>query len=167
MIGAGTKFEEDIAQFINFSVQEFMSGGSLDGKLWNTPQESVTWHEKLTWAADVCEGMQFIHSRGYAHRDLKSQNILCCKISGRAKVADFGFSRATTAKPTLQNLIMRGSSDDALMTACGVGTPQYMAPELCTNQVEMWEKRQEVPKNVKDPKHDKAMRAYHKFRGDY
>ena len=35
----------------------------------------MTWVERLRWACDVAEGMAFIHGRGFAHRDLKSQNV--------------------------------------------------------------------------------------------
>jgi hypothetical protein len=54
-IGAGQLFDSKMEQLISFSVQEFMSGGSLDGRLWDQPQGYVTWGEKLQWAADVCE----------------------------------------------------------------------------------------------------------------
>ena len=41
----------------------------------------------------AAEAMAYIHAQGFAHRDLKSQNILYHKASGRAKVADFGLAR--------------------------------------------------------------------------
>ena len=47
-----------------FTVHEFMSGGSLDSRLWHQPLDSVTWRERLTWACDVAEGMEHIHHRG-------------------------------------------------------------------------------------------------------
>ena len=74
-----------------------MSGGSIDDRVWNTPTSSVTWHERLQWAADAIEvfqpphkghepwcwqGLRFIHSKGYSHYDVKSQNIL---YSGNGK----------------------------------------------------------------------------------
>ena len=54
-VGAGEMFDSKMDCAINFSVQEFMDGGSLDGRLWDKPQNAVTWCEKLTWAHDVCE----------------------------------------------------------------------------------------------------------------
>lgn len=40
-------------------------------------------------------GMEFCHSRGFIHRDLKPQNIL---VDGkhRLKIADFGLARSFT-----------------------------------------------------------------------
>jgi serine/threonine protein kinase len=46
------------------------------------------------------------------------------------------------------------------MTACNVGTPQYMAPELCTNQIKVWEKFEQMPK---DQNRSEAMKSYMVF----
>ena len=70
-----------------------MSGGSIDRRLWGTPLESVTPEERFTWACDIAEGMCFIHSKGFAHRDLKSSNVLFDAATTRAKVSDFGMAR--------------------------------------------------------------------------
>ena len=35
--------------------QEFMSGGSLDRRIWNQPLCSVTWGEKLQWCKDTAK----------------------------------------------------------------------------------------------------------------
>ena len=35
--------------------QEFMSGGSLDRRIWNQPLCSVTWEEKLQWCKDTAK----------------------------------------------------------------------------------------------------------------
>jgi hypothetical protein len=55
-------------------------------------------HMKVNWlnlqnridlVFDFLRGIKFIHSLGYAHRDLKPQNILI-SIDGKAKITDFG-----------------------------------------------------------------------------
>ena len=51
-----------------FQVEEYLSGGSLDTRLWGTSFSSVTWGERLQWACDTAEGMNAIHQRGFTHR---------------------------------------------------------------------------------------------------
>ena len=61
------------------------------------------------------EGLDFLHSKGIVHRDIKSDNILVNK-QGDIKLADFGYAtQLTKAK--------RG-------TVSRVGTVCWMAPEL-------------------------------------
>ena len=83
-IGAGTlldKSNDPSGITVPFLVQEFCTGGSLNSRIWDTPRNSCSWYERLIWASDTAEGMDFIHSKGYAHRDLKSQNILYSKVT--------------------------------------------------------------------------------------
>ena len=35
--------------------QEFMSGGSIDTRIWNQPLSSVTWKERVQWCKDTAE----------------------------------------------------------------------------------------------------------------
>ncbi len=62
-------------------------------------------------------GINFIHSQKFVHRDVKPNNILISQ-SGGLKIADFGF-----CKP------VKGI-DQFSMSAAGVGTGGWMAPEL-------------------------------------
>ena len=63
----------------------------------------------------VCDGLEHIHGKGFAHRDIKSQNIII-DLQGRAIILDFGIIR---------------QMDGANLTRTGVstGTPEYIAPE--------------------------------------
>ena len=47
--------------------------------------------EVKLWAYQLCRAIAFMHSRGIAHRDIKSRNILV-KNDGTAAIADFGLA---------------------------------------------------------------------------
>jgi serine/threonine-protein kinase len=71
----------------------------------------------VSYACDVCTGMQIAHIQGIIHRDLKPANILI-NDDGFLKIVDFGVAAAA-------------SSSDTQLTKTGyvIGSPKYMAPE--------------------------------------
>ncbi|OHT02855.1 TKL family protein kinase [Tritrichomonas foetus] len=92
---------------------DFMSGGCLFTRLHKGPMLDPT---KLTITAlGVACGMQYIHDKGMLHRDLKSLNILL-DADDYPKICDFGMSR--------------NRPDDLSLMTSGVGTSQWMAPEV-------------------------------------
>lgn len=54
-------------------------------------------------------GLQHLHSKGYLHRDIKTENVLVDE-SGRVMIADFGLAIDTSVSPAVHR----------------VGTPVYM-----------------------------------------
>lgn len=84
--------------------------------LYGAIKQGLDWISRLVVAADVVEGMRFLHSQGLVHRDIKLKNVLLDK-SNRAKITDLGF-----CKP------------EAMMSGSIVGTPIHMAPELFTGR---------------------------------
>lgn len=71
--------------------------------------------EAVSIVAQVCEVLEFAHSHGLVHRDIKPQNILLTR-DGQVKVTDFGIARAASAATITQAGTM-------------LGTVQYLAPE--------------------------------------
>ncbi|CAH0518451.1 unnamed protein product [Peronospora belbahrii] len=68
---------------------------------------------------DVCQALDYVHSRGVCHRDLKPENILLSDRSANAnvKIADFGISR-------------RQRQGEQTIEKCPSGTVAYWAPEI-------------------------------------
>ena len=69
---------------------------------------------KVDLAIEICEGLEYAHSRGVIHRDVKPANIFITE-RGTVKVLDFGLARLVTSQLTNTNMLM--------------GTLNYMAPE--------------------------------------
>jgi serine/threonine protein kinase len=76
-------------------VMEFMKGGDLSSLL-----EQVGSFDEDTakfYLAQIVLALEYLHSKGVIHRDLKPDNILI-DAEGRIKLTDFGLSEAGIQK---------------------------------------------------------------------
>ena len=96
-----------------------MSGGELFSYI----QEEGPFSEPLCryYFKQLIKGIYYLHSKGFAHRDLKPQNILLDE-NYNLKIIDFGFICS-----------LQGKGGTGFNTS-RVGTPGYMAPELLSNK---------------------------------
>ncbi len=101
-----------------FLAMRFIDGGTLDHKLQTGP---VPFEEARLILADLARALDFAHSQGVIHRDVKPANVLI-EDGRRAFLSDFGIARSVS--------ITHGPA----ITQEVVGTPNYMAPEQARSQ---------------------------------
>ncbi|XP_064645230.1 uncharacterized protein LOC135498756 [Lineus longissimus] len=94
---------------------EYMTGGSLAGKIKKTPLPE---DDLRHYTHQILCGVKFLHEKHIAHRDIKPANVLLSLDDPIIKLADFGISRKLEA-----SLLTHGA------TTAGKGTVQYMSPE--------------------------------------
>ena len=111
---------------VPFAVMQFLPGGSLEdrqkcgpnGEVRTMPSDSLK-----TWLPSIAETLDFIHSQGYIHRDVKPSNILF-DAHGHAYLSDFGIADAAVTKRQADH------SKTVLEPVFVIGTPEYMSKEL-------------------------------------
>jgi serine/threonine protein kinase len=112
-------------QGLPFAVMQFLAGGSLRQRLEsaNGAGTAAALADLPSWLPDVADALDYIHSQGYVHRDVKPDNILF-DAAGQVYLGDFGIAKALAGS--------EGAGATPFRTVAGlvIGTPQYMAPEL-------------------------------------
>ncbi len=100
-----------------------VDGESLAERLHRDPRPPLDVVRRVL--REVCEALDYAHREGVVHRDIKPDNILLERDTGRALVTDFGIARA--------------AEGDQRLTATGiaVGTPAYMSPEQAMGEREV------------------------------
>ncbi len=71
--------------------------------------------EALRYFQSIVEAIDYVHSRGIVHRDIKSNNVKITPL-GQVKLLDFGIAKS-------------GASPSLTVTGAFIGTLQYLSPE--------------------------------------
>jgi tetratricopeptide (TPR) repeat protein/tRNA A-37 threonylcarbamoyl transferase component Bud32 len=142
-----------------YYAMRFIRGDSLkeaiqhfhgDGALTNDPgRRSLGLRKLLRRFTDVCNAIEYAHSRGILHRDIKPGNVIVGK-HGETLVVDWGLAKARgkadAVEPTEERTLMPSSASGSAETLPGsaLGTPAYMSPEQARGDLEALGPRSDV-----------------------
>jgi serine/threonine-protein kinase len=106
------------ANGVPFISMEYLEGVTLKELVRN--RGALPLGVALSFAKQMCHGLDAAHAQGVVHRDIKPHNMLILPESGELKIMDFGIARPS-----------RLGGQDAGLTSAGtvMGTPDYMSPE--------------------------------------
>jgi hypothetical protein len=99
----------------SYMVTELMAGGDVEALIDSSPDRRLTIARCVSITQEVCRGLEYAHSRGVVHRDLKPGNVWLTG-DGLAKIGDLGLAIVLDRSRLTQ-------------TAMIVGTVSYMPPE--------------------------------------
>jgi serine/threonine-protein kinase len=107
-------FDYGVEAGIPYIVQEFLTGYDLDQLL----KAGVIGDARTVTSIllQICEGLDFAHTRGIVHRDIKPSNIRVLE-DGTVKIMDFGIAKSIEGGSKLTQ------------TGIALGTAGYLAPE--------------------------------------
>ena len=106
-----------------FYIMGFVEGESLEDRIKRAGRLGASEAQRIL--AELADALEYAHSNGVVHRDIKPDNILIDGASGRAILTDFGIAKVTTGGMTITR------------TGMIVGTPLYMSPEQAAGDREI------------------------------
>lgn len=110
----GSSFEE-LPSLGSCIIMEYIDGATLGEWLSSNPSLS----SRLRIAREMITTLDYVHSQGIVHRDIKLENLLVTRLGNRLKIIDFGLS----------------DSDDYAVFKHPAGTKGYVSPEQQSSSV--------------------------------
>ncbi len=132
------------------SLKEAVDRFHADAALKSDPgRRSLELRKLLRRFIDVCNAIEYAHSRGVLHRDIKPGNIIVGK-HGETLVVDWGLAKARGRVGAGESseerpLVPTSASGNAeTLPGSALGTPAYMSPEQARGDVEHLGPRSDV-----------------------
>jgi tetratricopeptide (TPR) repeat protein/tRNA A-37 threonylcarbamoyl transferase component Bud32 len=129
------------------SLKEAIEQFHADISLKNDPgRRSFELRKLLRRFLDICDAIDYAHSRGVIHRDIKPANIILGR-HGETLVVDWGVAKAVgRADPSVgeQTIGPSSSGSSETMPGSALGTPAYMSPEQACGDLDRLGPRSDV-----------------------
>ena len=128
------------------AIESFHADESLRG---DPGRRSLGLRKMLRRFTDVCNAIEYAHSRGVLHRDIKPGNIIVGK-HGETLVVDWGLAkplgRTEPGTESEERTLVPSSASGSAETLPGsaLGTPAYMSPEQAAGDLERLGRRSDV-----------------------
>jgi serine/threonine-protein kinase len=135
-------------RFVNGeNLKEAIEHFHRDDTLNNNPgRRSLELRKLLRRFLDVCNAVDYAHSRGVIHRDLKPANIILGR-HGETLAVDWGLAKAIgRADPSVgeQTIAPSSSGSSETLPGSALGTPAYMSPEQAGGDLDRLSPRSDV-----------------------
>ena len=111
----------EIGDFV-FIIMKYIHGESLGARL--RREGTVGSADARRLLTELAQALDYAHRDGVVHRDLKAENVLIERGTGRAMLTDFGVALLRSLDP--------GRDDGARY-----GTPHYMSPEQAAGEQDL------------------------------
>src|SRR3954466_13213450 len=112
----------EIGDFV-FIVMKYVHGESLAARL--RRDGTIAGPECRRLLGELAQALDYAHREGVVHRDLKAENILIERGTGRAMLTDFGVALLRSLDPSHSEV------------SRAFGTPHYMSPEQAAGELDI------------------------------
>lgn len=101
-------------------IMEYCKNGSVEALILRRNGSLLQPEVILEWMVELLSAVNYLHSKKIIHRDIKTSNIFLSE-KNHVKLGDFGVCKQCRGGPRMKAETL-------------LGTPQYMAPELCEGE---------------------------------